>query len=64
MRAGAAARVLVRHVSEVDIRAAKWMPAGAFTAQAQLQVVTCGRDSVRILRLKVLGCRCKLDSGM
>ena len=44
----------MRHVSEVDIRAAMWMPAGVATAQAQLQVVTCGRDSVRTLRLKVL----------
>ena len=52
--AGGAAQVLVRHLSEVDVRAARWLPAGPCTSQAQLQVVTCGRDSVRTLRLKVL----------
>ena len=51
--AGGLAQVITRHASEVDIRAARWLPCGPTTPQSSMQLVTCGRDSLRTLRLKV-----------
>ena len=42
-----AAVVTARHVSEVDVCAVKWLPF------APGHIVACGRDSVRLLRVKV-----------
>ena len=47
------AQVITRHSSEVDIRAARWLPCGPTMPQLAMQIMTCGRESVRTLRLKV-----------
>ncbi|KAK9788859.1 hypothetical protein WJX73_001992 [Symbiochloris irregularis] len=46
-----AAPLTARHTSEVDVRVAKWPP------YAQNHIVACGRDSVRILRVKDISLR-------
>ena len=44
---GCEAPVVARHISEVDVKAVKWPP------YAPGHLVACGRDSVRLLRVKV-----------